>query len=188
MNSFLKRLGELYLRIMGWKIVGHPVPVDKCVIITAYHTSNWDFPLGLAVRFTVPRRVSWLAKHQLFYWPFGVVLRALGGQAVYRHLRQNVVGQAVEMFRRNEVFSLALAPEGTRKRVSKWKSGFYQIALQANVPIQCMAFDYKTKELVFDEPFLPTGELQTDVLRLKKFFNAHTPKIPAYADMDFTIE
>jgi 1-acyl-sn-glycerol-3-phosphate acyltransferase len=117
-----------------------------------------------------------------------VLLRYFGGQPVYRHLKQNVVGQAVTIFNSHDEFSLALAPEGTRKLVHNWKSGFYHIALAAKVPIQCMAFDYKTKQLIFSEPFYPTGDLAQDTETLRAFFNKSTPKYPKLADTQFVIE
>ncbi|MGZ3723370.1 MAG: lysophospholipid acyltransferase family protein [Bdellovibrionales bacterium] len=185
MVTLLSYLGRFWLYISGWKIVGNPLPANKYVLVVAYHTSNWDFPICVATRTAVKAPVSWIGKHTLFWGPLGPVMRLLGGVPVNRNLKTDIVGQVVAQFRAKEKFGVAIFPEGTRKRVSRWKTGFYQIALQAGVPIQPAVLDYKTKSFVFGPLFYPSGNYQFDMEFLKHFFRMANPAYPEYADMDF---
>ena len=162
-----KALGRGYLRFAGWRIEG-AFPTDlKCVTIVAPHTSNWDFPLGLALVFAVELRVSFLGKHTLFKAPFKGLLRWLGGIPVDRRVSHGVVGECVNAFKAAPALMLALAPEGTRKGPSQWKTGFYQIAMGADVPIFPVGFDYAAHTIHLMPLFTPTGHPVGDMKHLQ---------------------
>lgn len=158
-----RALGRAYLRSAGWRIEG-AFPADpKYVLIVAPHTSNWDFVVGVAVAFAVELRASWLGKHSLFRAPFAAFLRWLGGIPVNRSASHGVVGDCVRAFEAAPTLMLALAPEGTRKGVGQWKSGFYRIAVAARVPILPVGFDYREHVIRLMPLFHPSGDLDRDL-------------------------
>lgn len=168
---FWKALGRAYLRLSGWRIEG-TFPADpKYVVIVAPHTSNWDFTLGVAVVFAVELRVSWLGKHRLFKAPFKKFLRWMGGIPVDRGASHGVVGECVRAFESAPDLMLALAPEGTRKGVSQWKTGFYLIASKAGVPIMPVGFDYREHVVRLMPLFKPSGNLEQDLPLIKALFS-----------------
>jgi 1-acyl-sn-glycerol-3-phosphate acyltransferase len=138
--------------------------------IVAPHTSNWDFTLGLAVVFVVNLRVSWLGKHTLFKAPFRGFLRWMGGIPVDRGASHGVVGECAAAFDTANALLLALAPEGTRKGASHWKSGFYQIAVKARVPIFPIGFDYGEHVIRLMPLFTPSGDYDTDIGLIQELF------------------
>ena len=166
-----RTIGRAYLRLSGWRIEGAFPEVSKYVVVVAPHTSNWDFPLGVAVVFAVELRVSWLGKHTLFRAPFRMCLRWLGGIPVNRGAAQGVVGDCVKAFEAAPALMLALAPEGTRKGVSQWKSGFYRIATQAGVPIMPVGFDYREHVVRLMPLFQPSGNLEQDLPLIQARFS-----------------
>ncbi len=119
--------------------------LPKFVVIVAHHTSNWDFPIGLAAKWALGVDVRWLGKDSLFMPPLGWFMRANGGVPVKRSSRENVVEQTAHEFASRDQFVLVLAPEGTRKRVAEWKSGFWHVAKRADVPICCVALDWSRR-------------------------------------------
>lgn len=181
------RIAQWFLSIFGWKIVGDPAPVDKCVVVVAYHTSNWDAFPCLMTNLAVDANASWFGKHTLFWWPQGALLRAVGGIPIHRDSKEDTVTQMVAEFQRRSRLIVAMAPEGTRKRASKWKSGFYHIALKAHVPMQPAALDYKNRQIVFGPLFDATGDIPSDLRPIREFFRQFEPKCPENADKDFTI-
>lgn len=168
---FWRALGRAYLRLAGWQIEGTFPEELRYVAIVAPHTSNWDFPLGVALMFAVELRVSWLGKHPLFKAPFGGFFRRLGGIPVDRRASHGVVGACVQAFASAPALLLALAPEGTRKGVSQWKSGFYLIASGAQVPLLPVAFDFHTHRIQLLPLFRPTGSLEQDLPRIQALFS-----------------
>lgn len=166
-----RAVGRAYLRLAGWRIEG-TFPADpKYVAIVAPHTSNWDFPLGIAVAFAVELRVSWLGKHSIFRTPFKSSLRWLGGIPVNRSASHGVVGECVRAFATAPALMLALTPEGTRKGVSQWKSGFYLIASKAGVPILPVGFDYREHVVRLMPLFQPSGNLEHDLPLIQAMFS-----------------
>jgi 1-acyl-sn-glycerol-3-phosphate acyltransferase len=158
-----RSLGRAYLRLGGWRIVG-TFPADpKFVVIVAPHTSNWDFALSVAVVLALQLRASWLGKQSMFRRPFKQTLRWLGGIPVNRSASHGVVGECVRAFAAAPALLLALTPEGTRKGVSQWKSGFYLIASKAGVPILPVGFDYRAHVVRLMPLFLPGGNLEQDL-------------------------
>lgn len=166
-----RKAGQVYLRLAGWRIEG-AFPADpKVVVIVAPHTSNWDFMVGVGVAFALELRVSWLGKHSLFRFPFKAFLRWLGGIPVNRSASHGVVEACVGAFKAVPTLMLALAPEGTRKGVSQWKTGFYRIACAAGVPIMPVGFDYRDHVVRLMPLFHPTGNLEQDLPHIQALFS-----------------
>lgn len=180
-NPFAEWLGRTVLSLMGWRIEGKLPQLDKFVVIGAHHTSNWDFVIFLAVKFVLRLNVRWFGKHSIFRWPFAAILQRWGGIPVRRHLRLNSVEQAIQSFREHSEFILVLSPEGTRKKVERWRMGFYHIALGAGVPVVLGALDYGRKRVVIGPVFSPTGDMQADLAYILTYYQAVTAKKPAYA-------
>jgi 1-acyl-sn-glycerol-3-phosphate acyltransferase len=145
LRGFLRLLATLFLKVIGWRKEGNLPHIPKYVIILAPHTSNWDFFIGLAIAVALRLRAYWLAKDRFFRWPFHGVIRWFGGIPIDRSHSSDVVAQMVQVFKERAKLTIALAPEGTRKKVAYWKSGFYHIARSANVPIVLGFLDYLHK-------------------------------------------
>ena len=169
-NWAVRALGRAYLRLAGWRVEGCLPQETKYVAIVAPHTSNWDFPLGVALMFATDLKVSWLGKHALFRAPFRGLFLHLGGIPVDRRAAHGVVGACVKAFEAAPALLLALAPEGTRKGVSRWKSGFYQIATGAGVPILPVGFDFRDHVIRFMPVFQPSGNLELDLPAIQALF------------------
>ena len=152
---------------MGWNVEGEIPNARKLVLIVAPHTSNWDFVVAVAAKLALGIDVRWLGKDTLFRGPFGTLLRHIGGRPVDRHHSHNVVGGIVEEFARSDRMILGLAPEGTRKRVERWRTGFWHIAHGAAIPIVPVALDFGTKAIRILPPFHTTGDLDRDVAELQ---------------------
>lgn len=175
---FSKLIGRSVLAFLGWRLEGEFPNKPKFVIILAPHTSNWDFIVGMAGRLTLGLYANWLGKHTIFFWPLGVLLRRLGGIPVNRSSSHGMVEQVVDQFHEREKLVLGLSPEGTRKRVEKWKTGFYHIALQSNVPIVPVYLDYGHKILGIGPMMTPTGDSQKDLSEIGTFFSNIQAKHP----------
>lgn len=169
-NRFSRGIGRFVLRAIGWKIEGALPDFPKMVVMVAPHTSNWDFPLGVVALFALGVQLTFLAKYSLFRPPLGAVMRWLGGIPVKRVVREDTVAIEVEAFNRNDSWVLALAPEGTRKYVEKWRTGFYNIAVGAGAPIIPVGFDYSTRTIRIMRPFIPSGDMDAEVDELRKLY------------------
>ena len=174
----MKLLSRFIFWIFGWKTAGEVPPLKKFVAILAPHTSGWDLIFGLCARYIFGIDISLMAKKEIFVFPVGPVLRALGGIPVDRSSSHNMVDQAVEMFNERENFILAIAPEGTREYAPKWKTGFYYIALKANVPIVLGYIDFSTKTVGLGPTFYPTGNVDKDIETIKDFYRPIKAKHP----------
>jgi len=175
MGSFISRI---LLKLWGFKItgdVGNSLPKKVYAVIP--HTSNWDFPLGILVRSACKIRVNFIGKSSLFRRPWGFIFRWLGGYPVDRSKSTNFVDVMVDFFNKEKAFAIVLAPEGTRKKVARLRTGFYYIARQANVPIICIRFDFLEKEVRFRDPILPSDE-ESDFKLMLAFFKGAQGKIP----------
>ncbi|MCU0368050.1 MAG: lysophospholipid acyltransferase family protein [Cyclobacteriaceae bacterium] len=167
-------------RLMGWKIVGDfPRHLKKYIVAVAPHTSNWDFPIGVMARSILKmEQAKFLGKDSLFKSPFGWFFRWLGGYPVDRSSHNDVVQQVVDIFNAHENFILALAPEGTRKKVDKMRTGFYYIAKGAGVPIVPVGFDFAQKRIVLADPMMPTDNFDKDMDTLLSFYRQMKGKNP----------
>ena len=168
------------LSLLGWRIAGGLPDQPRLVLIVAPHTSNWDFFIGLAVRFTLGLEVTWLGKHTLFLGPWAPLLRRLGGIPVNRKAPQGLLPELVRKLNGRRSFLLALAPEGTRSKVARWKSGFHVIARQTGALIVPVALDYGPKEVRFGQPLAPSADFAADMGRLQAFYAGVTPRHPEY--------
>nr|WP_315187773.1 1-acyl-sn-glycerol-3-phosphate acyltransferase [uncultured Flavobacterium sp.] len=169
----------IFFRIMGWKIIGSIDPnVKKCVMMVMPHTSAHDFYLGIFTRGITQLQMNWVGKKELFRFPFGFYFRYMGGEPLDRTGGLNKVDSIASIFERKEIFRLAVAPEGTRKYVNELKTGFYYIALKANVPIIPVAFNFGKKEVNLGAPLMPTGDIESDLSILKQHYIGVEGKIP----------
>ena len=155
---------------MGWKITKELPDIKKCIIIVAPHTSNWDFVIGVFARCILASEIKYLGKKSLFKPPYGWIFYGLGGYPVDRSTSKNMVETVAEIFNKEEEFKLALAPEGTRSQVKEWRTGFYHMAVAAQVPIVSVGFDYAHKTIVVFDPFYPTGDIVQDMPIIKDQF------------------
>jgi len=177
----LRPLYLLLFKILGWKTVGNMPDLPKFIIAVAPHTSNWDFPVGLAARSILRiRNARFLGKSQLFKPPFGWFFRWLGGYPVDRSSSHDMVDQVVKIFDNHEKFILAIAPEGTRKKVGKLRTGFYYIAKGAKAPIVPVGFDFARKAVIISDPFYPTDNVEKDMETLMAFYRSITGKNPEW--------
>ena len=180
---FLAQL--IYFKMLGWKIVGNTNfsknTIKKAVIIAAPHTSWHDFFIGLYLRKIVDLKTNFVGKKELFKWPFNYYFKAIGGRPLDRTSGQNKVEAIAQLFDGEDEFRLALAPEGTRKKVDKWKTGFYYIAKKAGVPIIMFTLDFANKQNKVSEPFYPTDDKEADFKFIKAFYKGVKGKIPEYS-------
>ena len=157
---------------MGWRIEGAIPDLPKMVLIVAPHSSNWDFIVGVAAKLAMRLRVKYLGKDSLFRFPLGPIMRYLGGIPVDRSSSNDVVSSIRAEFERNRQLILAIAPEGTRTRVERWKTGFYHIARGAGVPILPVALNWQRRTIQIFEPFATTGDMDNDLARLRSHYDA----------------
>ncbi len=177
-NRTTRSLGRLVLHWLGWRIEGDVPDVPRCVAIVAPHTSNWDFVIGIAALLALGLRGCWLGKHSVFRPSLRRLLRWAGGIPVDRGNPEGVVEQAVASLREVDPFFLALAPEGTRKRVERWKTGFHRIAQGAGVPIWPVSLDYRSRVFRLHPLFPPTGDIEADVARLRQLYTPAMARHP----------
>jgi len=170
----MRRLLTFIFNSLGWGFHGSFEPMlPKFIIIVAPHTSNWDFPLGIMVRSIAKiGSTKFLGKSQLFKFPFGFIFRAMGGYPVERTKDNNLVDAVVDIFDSKDEFSISLAPEGSRSKVKRFKTGFYHIAKKANVPIYLVGFDFEIKKIIIEKPFYPTDDIIDDFKYIIQFFSS----------------
>ncbi|MEZ4989368.1 MAG: lysophospholipid acyltransferase family protein [Saprospiraceae bacterium] len=168
----MQMISKAILKLLGWRLEVPPKPwPDKYILIVIPHTSNWDFPLGLLVRSAIGEDVRYVGKDSLFKPPFGSIFRWLGGIPVDRSKRNNFVDAVVQKVEEDDEIKICIAPEGTRKRVDKLKTGFYYIATGAEVPILLCKFDYGKKLVGISAPFYPSGDIETDFAHIYGYFD-----------------
>lgn len=163
-------IGRTLLRLMGWRVDPNLPDLPKFVAIAAPHSSGWDFIVGIAFVFAIRLDAHYIGKAELFKGPLGPLMRWLGGLPVDRNHPEGFVEQTVALFTAHEKLVVALAPEGTRKPVTKWKTGFYRIAVGAGVPIVPGYFDNGRRAVGLGPPFHPTGDVETDMAALRAFY------------------
>lgn len=171
-NRVLRAGSLAYLKLAGWRVEGAlPPQAAKCVLIAAPHTSNWDLPYTLMTAFVLRLNPYWMGKHTIFRPPFGAVMRWLGGLAVRRDQSSNLVAASVAALREADgPVQLIVPPEGTRSKVRQWKTGFYYIAVGAQLPIQLAYMDYADKRAGLGPLFHPTGDIERDMAEIKAYY------------------
>jgi 1-acyl-sn-glycerol-3-phosphate acyltransferase len=172
------QLSKYILNLWGWKVVGNIPTEKKMVVATAPHTSNWDFVIGRLFMYSIGLKPKLLMKKELFFFPLGIVLTKLGGIPVDRKKKNDIIDRMVMEFEKTDSLVLVITPEGTRKRVSEWKKGFYYIAKSAKVPIVPGYFDYKNKTIGVGDPFFVSSDVNQDMEKIKDFIKDVTPKYP----------
>lgn len=172
-------LGRAWLGAFGWKVEGAAPGVRKAVVVAAPHTSAWDWPFTLAAGAVLGVKMSWLGKESIFDGAIrGPFMRWLGGIAVDRTKKTDMVANVVKILSRSEDLFLVLAPEGTRGKATRWKTGFYHMATGANVPVVLGYLDYRKKTAGFGDVFYPTGDIYADMPKIRAFYKDVTPKHP----------
>ena len=173
-NPFFRPLLYVFanvgLFVLGWKSKGRMPDIKKFILVAAPHSSNWDFIYFLLVIFKLQIPVHWIAKKSMFFWPFTGLLERLGGISIDRSQKGNLVVGMVDTINKAERLIITIAPSGTRKKVTHWKTGFYQIASQANIPIVFGFVDYKRKTSGIGPMLLPTGDMDADMMTIKAFY------------------
>lgn len=164
------------LAAFGWGIGGELPDVPRLVLIAAPHTSWWDGVWGLLMKIALGIDIAFMAKRELFRGPLGWALRRLGGMPIERSAAHGVVDQMIERMRGSEKLWLGIAPEGTRKRVARWKTGFWQIARASGVPILPVAFDYPSRTIVIGPLFTLSADVETDLAALRAFYAPYRGK------------
>ncbi|MCL2502239.1 MAG: 1-acyl-sn-glycerol-3-phosphate acyltransferase [Bacteroidales bacterium] len=165
-----RRFCALLLKWLGWKCVGGPVAVPKCIILGAPHTSVWDFLISVLFYRAVGGKASILVKKEFFIWPLGRLLKRLGGIPVDRSKGVSLVKQVVEAYNAHEHLHIAIAPEGTRKPTAQWKGGFYTIAKAAHIPVYLGFFDWGKKEVGVAEELPLSDNQQADIKRVRQWY------------------
>ncbi|MCB0642347.1 MAG: lysophospholipid acyltransferase family protein [Phaeodactylibacter sp.] len=176
----MSRFSQFILKLFGWKTEGNvPRDLKKYLIVVVPHTSNWDFLLGILVRSALRLdRVRFIGKSSLFKFPYGFIFRALGGYPVDRKKSSGYVESVIDIFQREDEFATTIAPEGTRGKVDRLKSGFYYIADGAKVPMILTRFDFGTKTVTLREPFYTTGDMEADMARINDYFRGAVGRNP----------
>jgi len=154
----------------GWRVAGEIPDAPKLVVIVAPHSTNWDVIWGLLLKVGLRLDIRFIGKRQAYFWPLGSLLRSFGGIPIDRSAAHGVVGEMAGLFAQQERLWLALAPEGTRKKVQKWKSGFWHIARKAGVPILPAYFHYPQRTIGFGPLFHPSDDLDADMAKIREFY------------------
>ena len=165
-----RRLLRAFVGLCGWKLVGEFPDVPRAVLIAAPHSSWWDGFWGLLMKIAIGINISFMAKRELFGGPLGWLLRRLGGIPVERSATHGVVEQISERLRQSDSLWIGLSPEGTRKRVDKWRTGFWHIARAADVPIVLIYFDYPERTIGVGPLFFTSTDVDADMRRLREFY------------------
>lgn len=177
---------KLLLKLTGWKTEITVPYRDKCIICVAPHTSNFDFLIGLISYRAIGRKAGFLMKDFWFFFPLKYILKSLGGIPVKKSSKGNsLTKQIIEDFNKKTQLNLAITPEGTRKAVTTWKTGFLYIANGANVIIQLGIINFKDKKIIIKEEYSPTGDIETDLKNIKNYYSRLKP-VAKYPDK-FTI-
>jgi 1-acyl-sn-glycerol-3-phosphate acyltransferase len=169
-SAALRGLGRVLLRVMGWQVTGEIPDLPKFVVAVAPHTSNWDFAVGVATMFALDLKITFIGKHTLFRWPIARFMRWLGGVPVDRSASHGVVRDTVGAIEGAARSVVAIAPQGTRTRGARFKSGFLHIAKGASVPVVLATLDYAERCVRFGPMFEPGADADADLARVEAFF------------------
>ncbi len=181
LKSVFRMISLAFLKACGWKVEGRAPETPKNVVIAAFHTSNWDFPIGLSIAFVLGVKVYWIGKDALFRPPFGPLMRWLGGIPVNRRGPHDTVSRTIQVFSRHERLNIAITPEGARRKTPYWKTGFYHIAYGARVPIVLGFLDYRRKAGGVGPTVVPTGDIEADMEKIRSFYARVVARYPENA-------
>ena len=177
-NAFTRWFARTLMRLAGWRVEGRLPNLSKFVITAAPHTSNWDFPVGVLAKASVGLRVSFFGKDTLFKPPLGWIMRWQGGKPVDRSAPHGVVAETVRIIQEADELVLALAPEGTRRRVEAWKTGFYHVALGAGIPIVLGYLDFGNRVVGFGPTIWPTGDVEREMKLIQQYYTRFGARNP----------
>ncbi len=169
-SATARAFGRAGLRLLGWRVTGDVPDLPKFVAAVAPHTSNWDFVVGMAAMLALDLKITFIGKHTLFRWPIAGLMRWLGGVPVDRSAHHGLVGETVAAMDRAPQSVVAIAPQGTRRPVRRFKSGFLQIARGARVPVVLVSFDYAERCVRFGPTFMPGDDVDAELRRVEAFF------------------
>jgi len=172
-GRFTRKLGQLLLKILGWRLTGEIPNHPKVILVGAPHSSNWDFILSMACSMACGVKLSYLMKKEAFFWPFKGLFLLMGGIPVDRKSSKDIVPQIVEWINTNERVWIAITPEGTRSQVKHWKTGAARMAWEAQVPIVLVGWNYATKVMAIGKKWQPTGDADTDTDMIKDYVAKH---------------
>ena len=172
-NSLSKALGRFILRVLGWRLEGELPNEKKLMVALAPHTSNWDFVVAMPIIMALGIKVSYLMKKEAFIWPFSILFRWWGGIPLDRGASGEVVNQVAQWYADHDAVWVAITPEGTRKKVGQYKTGFVRIAHAAGVPIVTIAWDFPSKSMVVDRIWTATGNHEADAALIREHINSH---------------
>ena len=174
MKKTLARL--IFFKLMGWTIKGEYPDIQKLIVAVVPHSSYFDFIVAVLTRTILNKRIKFLGKKELFNPLTGLIFKFWGGIPIDREINKNYVETVVEFINKNKINHLAIAPEGTREKVEKWKTGFYYIADQSRTPIMMTSFDYKNKTVILNKPFYTTGDIEKDFELLRDKVSSIEPR------------
>jgi len=175
----LRWLSKFILRLWGWHTDGSlPGGIHKAVVVSAPHTSLWDFVIGRLTFWAIRVNIRFLIKAEVFRPPLGFLLKKLGGIPVERESHNRMVDQVVRLFHENDSLVVVITPEGTRHLVHEWKKGFYLIAMRANIPIALSFIDYRHKTGGIGPVIWPTGDYEKDMGLIREFYRDKTARHP----------
>jgi 1-acyl-sn-glycerol-3-phosphate acyltransferase len=175
-SRFWPWLARVLLRLSGWRLLGELPNVPKLILIGAPHSSYWDGYYGLLMKIGLGVDINIMIKREVLEGPLGIILRPIGMIAINRSAALNVVGQMVQRFNERPRMWLGITPEGTRKKVTHWKSGFLRIAHEANVPIQTLFLDYPTKTFTLGPVVHATADHDADMVKIRELFTPYRGK------------
>ena len=171
-SILLRKIARFGINISGWTIKGMVPDEERIVIIAAPHTSNWDFVLAMLAIFGLNIKLRWLGKHSIFKPGFKNFFKWLGGIPVYRDNPSNLIDNVVKIVKKEKSIVIAMTPEGTRKRVKRWKTGFLRIAKQTHSKILLISIDAPTKSIEIGKIFNPTGNSEDDLAFIQKYYSS----------------
>ena len=171
-SLLLRKIARFGINISGWTIKGRVPDEERIVIIAAPHTSNWDFVLAMLAIFGLNIKLRWLGKHSIFKPGFKIFFKWLGGIPVYRDNPSNLIDNVVKIVKKEKSIVIAMTPEGTRKKVKRWKTGFLRIAKQTHSKILLISIDAPTKSIEIGKIFNPTGNSEDDLAFIQKYYSS----------------
>jgi hypothetical protein len=177
-NSISRWIGLAISSVLGWRFEGRFPPEKKLMVILAPHTSNWDFLVAMPFILALNVKVSFLMKKEAFFWPFKRLFMWLGGVPTDRSAPGGLAQQVASLYKQNEKMWVAITPEGTRKKVDKWKNGFLRIAYAAEIPVLLVAWDFERKCVCIDSLYQPTRDMQLDMQEIQRRYSKYRGCIP----------
>ncbi|MFM7659606.1 MAG: lysophospholipid acyltransferase family protein [Betaproteobacteria bacterium] len=172
-GRLMRLSGRIGLKLLGWRVEGEFPNHPKLVVAGAPHSTNWDFPVAMSTVFALNLRIRFMAKESLFRGAAGPIMRWFGGLSVDRSQASDVVDQVVDYIERSDTFWLCIAPEGTRKKVERFRTGFLRIAHAANIPILLLAFDRPNKVIQLGPLWYPSSDTEADRIAIEKWFEPY---------------